>query len=332
MSRASWTIRRHAALAALLLCAAAQAAWAQFTGLQGTMVRFATVEQGRGVLAAEDDWLLATSDFQRSAVMDAPAPVSLERFRDFQASTVKPWTPGLQARWERALAAVAPRLNALQLPLPPEVLLVSTDGRDAANAPYTRGHAVVLPTDFDPEGYSDAEILAHELFHVISRHRPELATRLYRAIGFEPVPPLQWPAAWLLLRIANPDAPHDRHAMRTTLDGRPVLLMPLLVAGRTALDRARGETFFHVMELRLLQVQIEGTVTRPVLRDGQPAWVTPQQAREYVARLGGNTGYILHPEETVADNFAFIVSGRKVRNPALLREIERRLAEGGAQK
>jgi hypothetical protein len=120
--------------------------------------------------------------------------------------------------------------------------------------------------------------------------------------------------------------------MRTTLDGRPVLLMPLLVAGRTELDRARGETFFHVMELRLLQVQVDGDATRPVLRDGQPLWVSPRQAGDYLVRLGGNTGYIIHPEETMADNFAFLVSGRKVRNPALLREIERLLADAGAAR
>ena len=39
-------------------------------------------------------------------------------------------------------------------------------------------------------------------------------------------------------------------------------------------------------------------------------------------RLGGNTGYIIHPEETMADNFAFLVSGRSVRNPKLVQRIE----------
>ncbi|MEW6705256.1 MAG: DUF4157 domain-containing protein [Pseudomonadota bacterium] len=314
---------------ALLL--AAQAAWAQFTGIDGTVVRFASVEQGRAVLQAEDEWLAATSDFQRAAVMGVAPPVSPERFRSFQGETALPWSPQQQARWERALAAVAPRLNALQVRLPPEVLLVQTDGRDAANAPYTRGSAVMLPRELQPDDYSDAEIMAHELFHVMSRHRPELATRLYALIGFEPVPPLQWPAEWLPLRIANPDAPHHRHAMRATFDDRPVLLMPLLVAGRTELDRSRGETFFHVMQIRLLEVKVDNGATLPVLREGQPVWHAPQQAPEYLQRLGGNTGYILHAEETLADNFAFLVSGRPVRNPSLPARMQALLKEGAAR-
>jgi hypothetical protein len=314
-------VRRGRALLAAGLLLASQWACAQFTGLQGTVVRFAGVAQGREVLAAEDDWLQATSDFQRAAVMGAKPPVERERFRAFQADTAKAWTPESQQRWERALEAVAPKLNALKLPLPPEVLLVSTDGRDAANAPYTRGHAVMLPVSAQVEaGYSDAEVLAHELFHVLTRHNPGLATRLYALVGFEPVPPLQWPAAWLPLRIANPDAPHHRHAMRLTLEGRPVLLMPLLVARRTELRP--GESFFDVMELRLLEVKADGDKSLPVERDGRPAWWPLQHARDYLQRLGGNTGYVIHPEETMADNFAFLVSGRTVRNPALLRDLE----------
>ena len=66
----------------------------------------------------------------------------------------------------------------------------------------------------------------------------------------------------------------------------------------------------------------DGTPTTPVLRDGQPAWHAPGAARDYLARLGGNTSYIFHPEETMADNIAFLVSGRKVPNPGLLKRIQ----------
>jgi hypothetical protein len=38
--------------------------------------------------------------------------------------------------------------------------------------------------------------------------------------------------------------------------------------------------------------------------------------------MGGNTSYMLHPEETMADNIAFLVSGREVPNPALLQRIK----------
>ncbi|MGZ8260183.1 MAG: hypothetical protein ACXWUL_06485, partial [Caldimonas sp.] len=236
--------------------------------------------------------------------------------------TVRPWTAEQQARWRRALAAIAPRIAALRVPMPAEILLVDTDGRDAAGAPYTRGRAIVLPSGSlrDAGAAGDAMVLAHELFHVVSRHDPALATRLYRTIGFESVAPLQWPAAWLPLRIANPDAPFDRHAMRVTLGGRESWVMPVLVARRT--DLRPGETFFSVMDIRLLEVVVVAGPTQAVMREGTPVWHAPQQVPDYLARLGGNTGYIIHPEETMADNFALLVTGRPVPNAALLERIE----------
>ena len=77
------------------------------------------------------------------------------------------------------------------------------------------------------------------------------------------------------------------------------------------------------MDVRLLEVSVAaGAATLPVLRNGEPVWHAPERVPAFVARLGGNTGYIIHPDETMADNFAFLVSGRSVPNPALLAQIE----------
>lgn len=286
-------------------------------------LRFATVAEGRAVLGSRDAWAEATSPFQRIALVGGSAPVSIDRLLAVAASTVLPWPRDDEARWQRAWSSIAPRLVELRVPLPAELLLVDTDGRDQGGAPYTRGHAIVLPSalvppDATPGG--DAGLLAHELFHVVSRQHPELATRLYRSIGFEPVPPLQWPAPWLPLRIANPDAPFDRHAMAVDVDGRPTRLMPLLVARRAEL--APGETFFSVMDVRLLEVAVGADKTLPVMRDGEPVWHAPREVPAYLARLGGNTGYIIHPEETMADNFSLLVTRQPARNPALLERVE----------
>lgn len=303
-----------------LLCGAAHA---QFTGFPGTTVRFASAEQGRAVLGTVDEWMPLTSELQRASTLGRTPPVSVEEFRAFSAEAVLPWAEAQQLRWRKALERLAPKFAELRVPLPPEVLLISTNGRDAFGNPYTRGHAVILPLASLPDkAEADVYILAHELFHVVSRHSPALATRLYTTIGFERAAPLQWPGAWLPQRIANPDAPFDQHLMRTTVEGRPVALMPLLMAGRA--DLKAHESFFSVMEVRLLEVT-PGDATRPtlpVMNDGQPVWHTPEQAPDYLTRLGGNTSYILHPEETMADNFAFVVAGWPARNSELLAQIE----------
>ena len=295
-----------------------------FAGWKGTALRFAGVDTARRVLAADDDWMRASGDFQRRAVMGAEQPVTVVDFKRWNADAARAWPAKQRTRWLQAAAKLAPALNGLRLPLPKEVLLIHSNGQESAGQPYTRGNAIVLPTGPLMPGYSDAEMLAHELFHVISRHAPALADALYATIGFEPTPPLVFPAAWSPIRMANPDAPGNRHAMRFLHEGRAVRAMPVLVAGRTKLNKAAGETFFDVIDVRLLEVEPapDGRSMVAVLRDGQPAYVSLSAAREYLQRLGGNTDYVIHPEEVMADNFAFLCAGRKVSNLDLLKRIE----------
>lgn len=166
-----------------------------FKGFEGSVVRFASVEEGRRVLMADDDFIAATSDFQRSAFILKEPPTTREEFLAFHTGAVMPWPAKREAYWRATLARLAPTFNALKLRLPKEVLLVISDGRESDDEPYTRAHAVVLPGGgIGPYRISDDELLAHELFHVVSRHDPALATRLYATLGFEPAAPLQWPA------------------------------------------------------------------------------------------------------------------------------------------
>jgi hypothetical protein len=300
--------------------AAAQEAEHAFEGLAGTTIRFAGVDAGQRILTADDEWMLATSEFQRRAVTGSSAPVSLEAFRRWNGDAVRPWASDQRARWRQALEALAPGWAALRIPLPKEVLLIASNGQESASAPYTRSNAVVLPGVAAMPGYSDTMLMAHELWHVASRHAVALASRLYAEIGFEPMPRLVFPEAWAHLRIANPDAPENGHAMRLAVDGREALFTPVLVAARDTLKP--GETFFSVMDVRLLEVRPDADGrSRAVLRDGQPAWLPVRGAHDYLRRLGGNTGYVIHPEETMADNVALLATGRPGRNTELLSRI-----------
>lgn len=287
----------------------------------GSRVRFVGPDEARTLLSAEDEWMRATSPFQRRAVVGAGGPVDIAGFRRWNGDAARAWPAEQQARWRRALARLAPAFAALRIPLPPEVWLITTSGRESADAPYTRGAAVILPAAARPEGYSDEMLLAHELWHVASRHAPALATRLYAEIGFEPVPELVFPAAWEPLRIANPDAPANRHAMRLEIQGRRVLVTPVLVASRPRL--LPGETFFHVMQPRLLELQpdADGRASHAVMRGEEPAWHALDGPHDYLRRLGGNTAYVIHHEEAMADNVALLATGAQARNPTLLARL-----------
>jgi hypothetical protein len=49
----------------------------EFNGFAGTTVRFAGVAEAQRVLGADDDWMQATGDFQRQAVMGADSAVTM---------------------------------------------------------------------------------------------------------------------------------------------------------------------------------------------------------------------------------------------------------------
>ena len=57
-------------------------------------------------------------------------------------------------------------------------------------------------------------------------------------------------------------------------------------------------------------------------RDGELLWHESEALPDFAEKLGQNTDYTIHPEEAMADNFMFLVSGRKVPNPALLQRIK----------
>jgi hypothetical protein len=292
----------------------------------GQRLAFASVSEGRRVLSADDDWLSATGGFQRRAMMGLASsdrqPVTLAQFRQWNADAVQPWAAPQRERWRAAALAIEARVRELGLPLPEETLLIASNGQESARMPYTRANAIVITGPSATPRATDAWLVAHELWHVVSRHAPALADRVYREIGFEPVPELVQPAAWDEIRIANPDTPGNRHAMRAEVEGRSVLLAPVLVAARTTL--AQGERFAALFEVRLLEVQpdADGQRSRPVMRNGVPRWHAVDRVPAFLERLGGNTPYVIHPEETMADNVAFLLTGRPARNTELLKRIE----------
>jgi hypothetical protein len=306
---------------AVVFAASAQESKHVFSGFPGTEVRFATVDAGQTVLGASDEWMTATSDFQRRAVTDSARPVTLEAFSQWNRDAVRPWSDEQRSRWLRALHELAPAFIALRIPLPSVVYLIATTGQESSGAPYTRANAVALAGPAKMPGYSDAMLLAHELWHVASRHAPATASRLYAEVGFQPIQELRFPSEWDALRIANPDAPTNSHAMRLKVAGQTSWITPVLVASRT--DLQAGETFFDVMQVRLLEVT-PGTgseASTAVMRDGEPRWHPLDGPHDYLPQLGGNTGYVIHYEEAVADNVALLATGGRARNTALLARL-----------
>jgi hypothetical protein len=165
------------------------------------------------------------------------------------------------------------------------------------------------------------QLLAHELFHVVSRANPGLRDRLYRVVGFEPCGEVEHPAALRARRITNPDAPVNAHAIEVDVAGTKSWGVPILYSSASEFDPAGGKTFFSYLTFELLLIERTGDGGHRLLAgpDGQPRLVPIDKAGGYAERIGRNTGYVIHPEEIVADNFMLLVTGTAgAKSPGIL--------------
>ena len=121
-------------------------------------------------------------------------------------------------------------------------------------------------------------------------------------------------------RISNPDAPVVEHCIRITEDGKPHWVAPVLFSRIPEYDPKAGGTFFRYLEMRLMA--IERDTAKPILRDDKPVLFQPREVEGFFEQIGKNTNYILHPEETLANNFVFLITEKQgLANPKIPKKI-----------
>lgn len=283
-------------------------------------IRFASLEEGAAELRKEDDFIVRLSAFDRSARMKTSEEVSASAFLSFVGGEVKAWTPDLEASVREAFEPLAPFFGEMKVGPLPEVLLIRTSGLEEGNAAYTRGHCIVLPDSVLEKSPQELTgLLAHELFHILTRADPELRDRLYQSIGFEKCDEVVLPPDLADRRITNPDAPVWAHAIRVKVNGADVKVVPVLVAAVTQYPKDGTEEFFQFLSLRFMRVGTGEGTSATVEPSGMLA---VSQLEGFVEQVGRNTGYIIHPEEILADNFKLLATGAEnVPSPQILENM-----------
>jgi hypothetical protein len=301
-----------------------------------TQVRFATVAEGRSVLARSDRFVQALSPWDRQARLRTDRDVSTEEFLAFVAGEVVAWDPTSRQKVGGVLPKVRERLRAWALPLPDEVFLVLTTGREEGGAAYCRERTIALPRSVVGRRSEAAleQLLLHEIFHLVSAADTALRDRLYAQIGFQRLGPVTLPPDLAARRITNPDAPVLEHGIEVEAEGRTLTVMPLLYADAPRYPAGDERPFFAFMQFRLLAVHRTPTGEWvPELRDSRPVLLDPATVSSFHEKIGRNTGYIIHPEEVLADNFALLLLGRTaVKSPHILDRLRASLpAADGAR-
>lgn len=287
----------------------------------GTRVWFATVEEGRRELGRSDAFIEALSPFDRQARLKSEEPVSTEEFLEHVVAQVRPFTDAQRSRVEGALILVRQRLEDWTIPFPEQIHVIHTTGEEESGKPYTRGRSIVLPTErLTVQRVELARILTHELFHILSRNDGRLRERLYAAIGFVPCGPIELPRELAAARLTNPDAPRIEHRIVLALDSFSVSAVPVLYADPPTYDPATKPSLFDYLVFRLLAIEEDRDGRwAPRITRGRPELLDASRIDDYWTQVGGNTQYVIHPDEILADNFVLLLQGRRdVPTPAVL--------------
>lgn len=310
-------------LAAVLLFAAVPAT-AQVRIGDATVVEFAAVDEARAILGSVDDYVMRMGAFDRMLRLNTGEPVTQDRFLEHAVNNVLPWNANEKLRLETLVVDLAARMQDLKLPLPARVVLVKTTGRAEEGIAHTRANAIMLSLESlaAPDAGLSA-LLAHELFHVMTRHDPAFRARAYRSIGFQLCPEVALPEALAGRRLTNPDAPLHDAFIEVTMGRSTVPVMPVLLSRSEKFDAAIGQDIsdYWILKLMVLRRSDQPGRMEALLRDGEPLQLSVAEVSGFFEQVGRNTAYIIHPEEILADNFALMLSGQGVDSPEILSRL-----------
>lgn len=133
-----------------------------------------------------DDYMLHTNQLYRSFFSkDGSMP-------GFQLVMEKSVIEGTNVQTEMAKKSqdlIQEALERFNITLNIDMKIIYTDGTDNVGMPYTKGEAMVMPSNYhyppSELSYFNPHLIVHELWHILSRKYPDLRKSAYKAIGFK---------------------------------------------------------------------------------------------------------------------------------------------------
>lgn len=286
-------------------------------------------DKGKQILGGQDSYTAQLSAFDLKMYLGRDNASEAD-YRKFVAEQVCEWNDVTRS----LLADMAQRLNkkikakGLNLKIPKEGMsIVLTTMKEAGGAAgYTRGTTIVLYKDllekYKKEGLDDnlEELMAHEMFHILTRVNSDFRKEMYSQIGFTVMPkPVNIPDGLKDKVISNPDVnAHDSYAT-FTVNGRKADCAIIIYSDTPYI----GGSLFKYIKIGLLEINPE--TSEPLYVDGKYQLHDITEASDFYDKVGRNTGYVIDPEEALADNFVIVVTKNdysKYKTPDLLKRVE----------
>jgi hypothetical protein len=235
----------------------------------------------------------------------------MHEFLGFAADAGLRWTAQEKAGWQTVVHKLSDAMQGLNLHVP-HIDLVKTSGAEEFGAAYTRRRAIMLPEWMTSWPMTDPRrayfLLAHEVFHILSRADSWLRDDLYALFGFKTLEGFAYPAELDKRRISNPDAFEHLHTLTVQSGSESIDVLPVIQSQLPLKKVIQLPDFFAVLAIVLLSVD---TNTGEAHRDGNGDLITYNfDNTNWGSLMARNSPYIIHPEEVLADNFATLMEWR----------------------
>lgn len=269
-------------------------------------IELGTPRQGILTLAKEDGYLMAMKNWEFAAKTDGKVK-TLEAFRTYLSKQVQPWDENEAARLESVISSLREKLicKLVNCSSYKPISIIKTSGLDEWRSAYTRESSVILPVNkldsYDAKALE--KLIAHEVFHVLSRYNPEIRARLYMALGFQHVQINIDEHPIFQKQLVNPDALDTNWAIPLGTHETRRWIMPIIFLKDGRLEFDAGDIFERIaFELYVMDADLsQGNVT---------------QVKEIKAfdDAFGEFGFMAHhPEEVLAEAFVDFVYDRNER-------------------
>lgn len=240
----------------------------------------------------------------------------LKSYRSFLQRDVESFTYKeeykLKAIMNRCFAAISDFNEQL---LPDSILLIKTKGKHyGAGVFYTRDNCIIIPeSDLNSSSSQKLEkVMMHEIAHIVSRSDKQLQQKLYTSIGFNPIPKskaLALNPEFNKHLLFNPDGVDMAWYIELEHEGESKKVVPMI---HTTTDgyQSNKKRFFDYLQFDLYELKEEKKAF--YILNNAP--LTSKLQSTYIHATGGNTFYIIHPDEVFADNFVILMQQKPRKN------------------
>lgn len=230
---------------------------------------------------------------------------TLEEMEAFAAAQALDYTDAEKAAIDSAMTAIESACAERGFALPPTdgiVFAKTTMAEECDAGAYTHGTQIYMGESIMACGTSDdpdyqaffREVVAHELFHCLTRNHPDFRAAMYAVLGFTVADAdFELSDAIRERMISNPDVEHHDAWATFDIGGQKRDCVVVFTTGKPF--EQPGDSFFDDMVTGLVPI------------DDLSTMYTSDEASNFWDVFGRNTDYVIDPEETLADNFSYAI-------------------------